>query len=162
AGTYTTIQSVTIAQAQSLAVCYTTDGSTPTSSGGSCTHGTLYSAPVTVAVSEVLKAIGINSGWTDSAVGSAAYTINLAPASTPTCSPTGGTFTTGQSVSCSTTSPSAILCYDFTGSSALSTNGSTGCSAGTLYSGPISIAVGETLYVVAGGTGYTDSAVAQY
>jgi len=77
AGTYTGAQTVTLTQAQSLAMCYTTDGSTPTSNGsGSCSHGTLYSVAITVGVAETLKAIGMASGWTDSPVGSAAYVIN--------------------------------------------------------------------------------------
>jgi hypothetical protein len=75
-GTYTGAQTVTISQTQGLTRCYTTDGSTPTSNGsGSCAHGTQYSGPITVGISETLKAIGIASGWTDSAVASAAYVI---------------------------------------------------------------------------------------
>ena len=56
---------------------YTTDGSTPTipPTGTS----TLYSSPVSVGVSETLKAIGGATGYNNSAVGSAAYTINLGP-----------------------------------------------------------------------------------
>jgi len=64
---------------------YTTDGSTPTS-----TTGTLYSAPVAVGVTETLKAIAYKTGMTDSAVASAAYTINLPVVATPTFSPAAG------------------------------------------------------------------------
>ena len=79
----------------------------------------------------------------------------------PTCTPPGGTFTTGQSVTCSTTSPGAVICYNFTGSP--STNGVSGCGANsTLYSGTVSIAVNEPFYLVAGGTGYSDSGVTTY
>lgn len=77
AGTYTGAQTVTISQAQALAMCYTLDGSTPASNGlGSCSNGSLYVGAITVSVSETVKAIGMASGWTDSAVGSAAYVIN--------------------------------------------------------------------------------------
>ena len=41
--------------------------------------GTLYSAPITVSSSKTVKAVGYKSGWTNSAVNSAAYTINVAP-----------------------------------------------------------------------------------
>ena len=78
-------------------------------------------------------------------------------ASTPTFSPVAGTYTTTQSVTISTTSAGAIICYDTTGSPA--TNGTTGCSAGTLYSGPVSVASNETLFAVAGGTGFSDSSI---
>ncbi|SDX37958.1 chitobiase/beta-hexosaminidase C-terminal domain-containing protein [Paenibacillus sp. CF384] len=72
AGTYTSAQSVTISSSTSGAdIRYTTDGSTPTASS------TLYTGAVNVSSSQTLKAIGIKSGMTNSAVASAAYTINL-------------------------------------------------------------------------------------
>ena len=73
AGVYTSAQNVTISSATAGAsIRYTTDGSTPTS-----TVGTIYSAPVSVSVSQALKAIAYKSGMTDSTVASADYTINL-------------------------------------------------------------------------------------
>lgn len=81
-------------------------------------------------------------------------------ASPPTFTPPGGTYPTTQSVAISSSSGGAILCGNTTNSPAPSTNGTTGCGSGsTLYSGPISVASSETLYYVAGGTGYADSAV---
>jgi chitobiase/beta-hexosaminidase-like protein len=82
---------------------------------------------------------------------------SLTPAATPTFSPVAGTYTGTQSVTISTTSMGAILCYNTTGSPA--TDGSTGCTTGTLYSGPVSVSASETLFAVAGGTGFTDSSV---
>jgi hypothetical protein len=77
-GTYASTQTVTISSAESLAMCFTTNGTTPTSNGsGTCSNGSLVSGTVSVSVSETLKAIAMNGGWTDSAVGSAAYTITL-------------------------------------------------------------------------------------
>jgi hypothetical protein len=78
AGTYYSTQMVTISTATPLAVlCYTTDGSTPTETGNLCSGGTTqtYTSPVSVASSLTLKAIGTLATGTDSAVGSAAYTI---------------------------------------------------------------------------------------
>jgi len=93
AGTFTTAQSVTLSSTTpSASIYYTTDGTTPT------TSSTLYSAPVSVAVTTTLKAIAIAAGLSPSAVGSATYTINLPQAATPTFSPAAGTFTTALSV----------------------------------------------------------------
>jgi hypothetical protein len=77
-------------------------------------------------------------------------------ASTPTFSPVAGTYTGSQSVAI-TTASGGVICYNTTGSP--STNGSTGCTTGTLYSGPVTVAASETLFAVAGGTGFTDSPV---
>jgi hypothetical protein len=75
---------------------------------------------------------------------------------TPTFSPGAGSYGSTQSVTISATGGS-VICYNTTGSPA--TNGTTGCTTGTLYSGAVSVSTSETLYAVSGGTGYTDSAV---
>jgi hypothetical protein len=72
AGNYTSAQSVTISTTTAGAsIRYTTDGSTPSSSSG-----TVYSGPIAVNSSLTIKAIAYESGFADSAVASAAYTIN--------------------------------------------------------------------------------------
>jgi hypothetical protein len=72
AGTYTGSQAVTISSASpGVNIYYTTDGTNPTASS------TLYTGPVSVGSSLTLKAIAILTGYTNSAIGSAAYTINL-------------------------------------------------------------------------------------
>jgi hypothetical protein len=86
AGSYASTQNVIISTSTGGAtICYTTDGTTPTANGaGTCTHGTTYSAAVSVSFSLTLEAIGSKSGFSDSSVGSAAYVIgsvSLAPAS---------------------------------------------------------------------------------
>ncbi len=71
-GTYSSAQNVTISSTTAGAsIRYTTDGSTPSS-----TVGTVYGGPVAVASSMTLKAIAYETGMTNSAVSSAAYTIN--------------------------------------------------------------------------------------
>jgi hypothetical protein len=71
AGTYTAAQSVTIASTTPGAVIhYTTNGTDPTPAS------TTYTAPVSVAASVTLKAIATATGYTTSAVGTAAYVIN--------------------------------------------------------------------------------------
>jgi Chitobiase/beta-hexosaminidase C-terminal domain len=154
AGTYTGSQNVTLSTSSGGAViCYSTTTTPATNGSTGCTTGTLYSSPITVSSSETLKAIAGGTGYTDSSVGSAAYTLVGA---TPTFSPAAGTYTGAQSVAISATF-GLVICYNTTGSPA--TNGSTGCTTGTLYSGPVSVSTSETLYAVAGGTGYSDSSV---
>jgi hypothetical protein len=81
AGTYTSAQTVTIASTTGGAsIAYTTDGSTPTESGGTVTHGILYTTPLTIYAKTTLTAIAFKTGYTDSAATSGTYTINI-PAS---------------------------------------------------------------------------------
>jgi hypothetical protein len=83
AGSYTTAQQVTITTATAGAsIRYTLDGSTPTASS------LLFSAPINVAASTTINAIGIKSGSTNSAVASASYTIGVAQATCPVQSDT--------------------------------------------------------------------------
>lgn len=72
-GAYVGTQSVTISSATTSAnIYYTTNGSTPT------TSSTLYSGAITVSSSQTIKALVTKSNYTNSAVGSAAYTITPA------------------------------------------------------------------------------------
>lgn len=70
AGTYNSPQSIAISCATDGAtIRYTTDGSTPTASS------TAYTDPISVTADTTIKAIGMLSGKTDSAVASASYVI---------------------------------------------------------------------------------------
>ena len=72
AGTYSSAQSVTVLTTTSGAtIRYTLTGIDPTSSS------TLYSGPVTVSSTTLLKARAFKSGMTDSGVTSGTYTINI-------------------------------------------------------------------------------------
>jgi hypothetical protein len=74
AGTYTSAQTVTIADSTTGAtIYYTTDGSTPT------TSSTTYAGPITVSTTETISAIAAAGGFTDSGVVMATYTYNLPP-----------------------------------------------------------------------------------
>jgi len=76
-GTYTTLQSVAISDSTAGAnIRYTTDGSAPTSAS------TLYAAPIPVATNTTIRALAAASGYTNSSVASATYSINL-PAAPP-------------------------------------------------------------------------------
>jgi hypothetical protein len=70
-GSYSSTQTVTISDASpSPTIYYTTNGSTPT------TASTIYTTPLSVSVTQTLKAIATSAGLSQSAVGSASYTIN--------------------------------------------------------------------------------------
>lgn len=70
-GTYNSAQSVTILDTTPNAtIYYTTDGSTPT------TDSPTYSGPITVSSTETIEAIAAASGYSNSAVASATYTIS--------------------------------------------------------------------------------------
>lgn len=69
-GTFTSTQSVTIADAASGAsIYYTTDGSTPTTSSN------IYSVPISVSTTTTLNAIAVVSGYSNSAMASGIYTL---------------------------------------------------------------------------------------
>ncbi|GGG93411.1 chitobiase/beta-hexosaminidase C-terminal domain-containing protein [Silvibacterium dinghuense] len=146
AGTYTSSQSVTIADATSGAtIYYTTDGSTPT------TSSTKYSGALTVSSSETISAIAVASGYTNSAVATAAYTIETA-AAVPTFSIAAGTYTSSQTVTIADATSGAAIYY--------TTNGSTPTTSSAKYSGAITVSSTETLSAIAVASGYTNSSVA--
>jgi len=75
AGSYTSAQTVTISAPAGATVYYTTNGQQPTTSSSK------YTGPLSVSSSEVVQAVAIESGYTDSLVAAANYQI--APANTP-------------------------------------------------------------------------------
>ncbi len=142
AGTYAANQTVTISTTPGAAIRYTTNGTTPTASS------TLYTAPVAITQTTTLKAIGILSGWTNSLVGTAAYTM---AASAPTFTPSSGNLPSGQSIAMATATTGGAIRY--------TTNGTTPTASSTLYSAPISISAPITLKAATFKTGWTTSGV---
>jgi hypothetical protein len=158
AGAYGSAQTVTISDSSSgSTICYNTTGAPYTDGNGNCPNGTKYTGTISVAKGQTLYAVaGIGSStYGDSSVGSASYNIT-GSASTPVFNQPGGTWQGNQTVQL-TAAQGGVICYNTTGSPA--TNGSTGCTTGTLYSTPIAVSANETLYAVAGGTGFTDSPI---
>ena len=124
AGTYSSTQTVSLADATSGAsIYYTTNGTTPTSAS------TLYKTPISVAATETIQAIAI-SGSTSSTVTSAAYTIQT-PTATPVLSLATGTYSTAQTVTITDATAGSTIYY--------TTNGATPTASGTAYSGPITV-----------------------
>jgi hypothetical protein len=146
AGTYTTSQSVTISDATSgTTIYYTTNGTTPT------TSSTKYTGAITVSATETIKALAVETGYSNSAVATAAYTITPAlPA--PTFSPAAGTYTTSQSVTINDATAGTTIYY--------TTNGTTPTTSSTKYTGAITVSATETIKALAVETGYSNSAVA--
>ena len=147
AGNYTSAQTVTLSDSTSGAnIYYTTDGTTPT------TSSTKYSGPITVSSTETLEAMAAASGYNNSSVASATYTINTTPA-TPTFSVAAGTYTSAQTLSISDATPGTSIYY--------TTNGTTPTTSSTKYTGAITVSTTETLEAVATVGDPTMSAVAR-
>ena len=161
-GTYSSEQSVKLSSASSgTVICYNTTGAPKTNGSNGCSSGTPYTGPITVSASETLYAVAGGSGYGNSPIGSAKFVIGSSEptqAVTPKFTPAAGTYTGSQNVYLSSSTSGSVICYDTTGNPA--TNGSNGCASGTLYTGPVTVASNETLYAVAGGSGYTSSSVA--
>jgi Chitobiase/beta-hexosaminidase C-terminal domain/Bacterial Ig-like domain (group 3) len=80
-------------------------------------------------------------------------TVTSLTVAAPTFSPAGGTYSAGQMVAISTVTPGASIRYTTNGSAPSET-------AGTLYSGPITVSSTTTISALAYASGMTDSAIA--
>ena len=140
AGTYSVAQTVTMSGPGTI--YYTTDGTGPT------VNSTVYTAPITVSVSEVVKAIAIAPGFKNSPVSVNSY--HLVPAA-PVFSPVQGTYGPAPfTVTLTDTTPGVSYFY--------TTDGSVPTSASIPYTGPITITSTQFLRAVAVETGYGNSA----
>jgi glucosylceramidase len=151
AATFTSAQSVSISDTTAGAsIYYTLDGSTPTD------KSTLFSAtaPISITTTTTINAIAIASGYSDSAVATGTFTINLPAAATPTFSPAAGTFTAVQSVTISDTTAGAVIHY--------TVDGSTPTASSPTFSAasPIAVDMTTTINAIAIANGYSSSAVA--
>jgi hypothetical protein len=145
-GTYSSAQTVSISTTTpSATIYYTTNGATPT------TSSPVYSGPITVTANETINTIAVAAGYKTSAMGSASYTVNLPQAATPALSPATGTYSSAQTVTISTTTPSATIYY--------TTNGSTPTTSSAVYSGPITVSASETVEAIAVAAGDSTSVV---
>jgi hypothetical protein len=121
AGTYNATQTVAFADAASKAtIFYTTDGSAPT------TNSSVYSGPIVVSSTETLEAMAEASGYSNSGVASATYTIEVLPSDfSVLVSPASLTVTAGQSGTAS------ISVIPLTGSTPLFRFSAQGCPQAT-------------------------------
>jgi hypothetical protein len=146
-GTYSDEQNIVISTVTSGAsICYTTNGTTPTS-----TTGTLYTGPISISgpTSTTIRAIAYKTGWTDSNVINYTYNFKMPY---PIFNPISGSFATLQDVTISSGLSDAIIRYTIDGSTPTSTNGA-------LYTGPINVANNTTIKAYASKIGWSDSIV---
>jgi hypothetical protein len=127
-------------------IYYTTNGTAPT------TASAQYTGPISVAASETLEAIAAETGYTTSAVASAAYTIGSSTVATPVLSSPSGTYAAPLTITITDATPGATIYYSING---------TGPNATPIkYTGPVTVNSTTTFYTGAIKSGYTTSAVA--
>jgi hypothetical protein len=154
AGTYTGAQTVALTYGGTTVpgtIRYTIDGTTPTS-----TTGIVYSGPIAVNTNTTIRAIAVSNNGAVSSVATFAYVINLPDLSIPTVliSPSGGTYSTAQTVSISysnTTLPSTIY---------FTTNGNTPTTASGVYTTPFVVSNTGTVKAIAVTSNGVQSSVA--
>ena len=145
-GTYTSVQSVTLSDATAgAAIYYTTNGATPT------TASTKYSAAIKVQGSETVEAIATATGYSPSAVGTAAYTIIL-PTATPVITPGGGSFAAAKTATITDATAGATIYF--------TTDGTIPTTASREYFSAITVSSTETIKAIAQAPAYSQSAVA--
>ena len=149
AGSYTSAQTVTISDATQSATIYYAINATPVPGGAGTTQ---YTSPIPVSSTETIEAIATASGFSNSAVASATYTITgPPPAATPTFLPAAGNYTSQQMVTISDTTSGATIYF--------TTDGSTPTVSNTKFTSPIPVGATETIKAIAVATGFSTSAV---
>ena len=122
-------------------IYYTTDGTDPSA------QSTLYTAPVTIDKTTILKAIAIKANWADSGVAEATYTMVL---TAPEISPNGGKFSGSQTVTI-TAQGGADIYY--------TTDGEEPTAQSTKYSEPFTITDTTTVKALAIKANWTNSEI---
>lgn len=139
AGTYAATQMVSLASttaSPAFTYCTTTAGTT-------CTPTTSYTSALTVSSTEELCAFTTASGFTQSTTTCGAYYIIPAPAvpATPAFSPTGGTYTSSQTVAISDSTSGSSIFY--------TTNGNTPDLLSSVYASALTVSSTQTIKAVA-------------
>lgn len=112
AGSYTSAQTVTAGTTTPGATLrYTISGAAPTGSDPAVPGG-----GIVVDSTTTLRVKGFRNGWTDSETSVATYQITLGTAATPGLAPSGGSYTTAQTVTMSTATAGAVIRYTTDGS----------------------------------------------
>ncbi|WP_208712298.1 chitobiase/beta-hexosaminidase C-terminal domain-containing protein [Sinomonas sp. R1AF57] len=147
-GAYPSGQTVTLSSNEpSTTIRYTTDGSTPTATSPT------YTSPIPIGSGLTLKYFGKDAAGNSSAVATQTYT--LADDKTPptvTADPVGGAYPAGTQIKLTANEPATIR---------YTTDGSDPVTAGTTYTGPISLDAAMTLKYFATDSAGNASAVAQ-
>ena len=142
-GQYSSVQTVTLSTATpGAAVRYTTDGSLPNGSS------TLYASPISVSTSSTVRAIAVRSGWTDSPVSSATYSMNFGTLAPPTVSPAPGAYSGSVTVTLSALAGATIR---------YTTNNTTPTAFSPAYTTPLIVNTTTTIRAKAFHIDYTAS-----
>ena len=142
-GTFTSPTSVTMTIATpGSTMRYTTDGTDPTAASPA------YSAPVSIATTTTLKAIGFKNNWTNSDLRSVPFTMSFGTLAAPTAAPTTGSYEGPVNVTLSAFAGATIR---------YTTNGFEPSASSTSYTGPIEIWSTTTLKAKAYHPDYTTS-----
>lgn len=118
----------------------------------SCTTSTSFNTQTTLA--NVTSPTGGSLTLTQEPV----LLTNSGVVATPTFSPVAGTYASTQTVTISTTTSGATICYTTDGSTPTA-NGAGTCTHGTTYSGPVLVSSSLTLKAVGSKNLFTDSSV---
>ncbi len=147
AGSYNTPQMLTLTDATpGAAIYYTINGTAPNASS------TKYTAPVSIAATELVEAVAIATGYNPSPISSKAYTFSALPqAASPAFSLPGGHYTTPQMLTVTDATPGAAIYY--------TTNGTIPTTSSTLYVVPIAVSTSETIEAIAVASGYANSRI---
>ena len=141
--TYNSPQAVTITDASpGVAIYYTTDGSSPTTSSPQ------YTGPITISTTTTLQAIAAGNGYAASLPASGIYRI---AAQAPNFSPNPATYNTPQTITISDATPGVTIYYTLDGSSPTTSSAQ--------YTGAITISTTATLQAIAVGNGYAASQI---
>ncbi|MGB8259281.1 MAG: chitobiase/beta-hexosaminidase C-terminal domain-containing protein [Terracidiphilus sp.] len=145
AGVYPKAQTVTLGDAVSgAAIYFTTNGTPPT------TNSTKYKTSIPVTAGTTISAIAVASGYTQSPVAQASYTIT-ATAPAPTFTPAAGTYVGAQQVTLADAIGTATIHY--------TTNGAAPTAASPIYKNPIPVSASTTIKAIAIASGFTTSPV---
>ncbi len=136
-GAYATAQTVALATSTPGATVYfTVDGNPPT------TGSEKYTTPISVPVSATpvrISAVAVAGGYLDSDVSAATYTfaVEEARAAKPSISPAGGSYTSSQLITITTTEPAGTLLFTTNGTLPTKTNG-------TVYTGVFTVSAADS------------------
>ena len=147
-GIYTSTQTVTITDATPGATIYYVTGQAWPE------NWTVYTGPVTINTEGAFEfqAYATETGYEQSSIATAIYTLQLPPAPKPVISPGAGSYAGQQKVSITDSAAGASIYYTLDGT--LPTINS------TKYIAPITVAASETVAAIAAGGGYNTSAAA--
>jgi N-acetylneuraminic acid mutarotase len=143
-GSYTTEQTVTISD--------TTPGSTIYYMVNGIMPASEYTVPILISTAETIEAIAGASGYGNSNVATATYTVNLPVAVAPTFSLASGAYTSSQTVAMSDTTPGSTIYY--------TTDGTMPTASSSVYRVPITVSSSQIIEAVAVAGGYANSALA--